>query len=262
MWYAEGLVDPAIFDNRSMARQEYLSNNTAGSTFDWHISTADMNYNPEILAANPGMRFIPILPPYNIHGRRVTEYAAGAITLGETWGISRDASDPVAAIKFMDFWFSDVGIELFRFGTEGYTFEWVDGERRLTEYAMTQDGGWIGFSRRLGATGAVAGSFGVDISTRSPTAQEAFIMYQRYGNLREPFPILQFTEEEQEIVSRVQPQLWTLAQQFEQQVILGAVNVDEAWAGYIAEMEALGLNEFLEAMNAAYDRFKAIRDAS
>ena len=262
-WYADGLIDPRLFDPVSAARQEYLANNTGGSTFDWHISTAAVNYDEDILAANPGMRFMPMLPPYNVHGRRSTEYAAGAITLGETWGISRDAADPVTVIKFMDFWFSDVGIELFRYGIEGYTWnerDPVTGLPILNEYAHTAEGGSINLLRRMGATGSVAGAFGIDLSARTEIAQQTFRMYQQYGNLIEPFPMLQFTPEEQEVVSRVQPQLWTLALEYEQQVIMGSRNVDETWAGYIAEMEALGLREYLAAMNAAYDRFKEIRD--
>jgi len=254
-WYKDGLIDPELFSYNSQARQQYLGNNTGGCTFDWHESTASMNYNEDILAANPGMKFLPILPPANTQGKIVTEYSARAVNIDDCWGISKDCKDPITLIKYMDFWFSETGCMLNQYGIEGLTYDMVDGKPVMRESALTAEGGWANYKRRLGLTGSVMGLIDIDLSAKTEIAREAFLLYQKDANLVSPMPIFAFTDEEDDIIGTVGSAIWTLAEEYEQQVIYGDKDVDATWAGYMAEMEALGLNEFLDAYNAAYARY-------
>ncbi|WP_105615251.1 extracellular solute-binding protein [Vallitalea okinawensis] len=53
--------------------------------------------------------------------------------------ITSTAQDPVTAIKFLDFWFTEEGIELKNFGVEGETYEIIDGDKKLKEEFSTPE---------------------------------------------------------------------------------------------------------------------------
>ena len=47
---------------------------------------------------------------------------------GYAWALSADSENKDAAMKFIDFWFSDEGILMYSYGLEGNTYKMVDGE--------------------------------------------------------------------------------------------------------------------------------------
>ena len=254
-WYADGLIDPEILTRGSNARQELLGNNIGGCTFDWHESTSNMNYNEELLAAVPDLQFLPFVTPANVYGKVVTEYSDSPVTESDCWGISKDCKDPVAIVKYLDFWFSDAGCMLSQWGIEGMSYNIVNGEPQFSEEAYAYGAGIPNYMRTLGVTGAVMGRFYIDISAKTDIAREAFMMYQKDANLVPPSPVFPFNEEEDLIIGRYAGGIDTLWTEYEQQVLYGEKDVDASWAGYLAEMEALGLYQMLDAYNSAYQRY-------
>jgi len=253
-WYAEGLIDPEILTRGSNARQELLGNDIGGCTFDWHESTSNMNYNEELLAAVPDLQFLPFVTPANVNGKVVTEYSDSPVG-DDCWGISKDCKDPVALVKYLDFWFSDAGCTLSQWGIEGMSYNIVDGEPRFSDEAYAYGAGIPNYMRTLGVTGAVMGRFYIDISAKTDIAREAFMLYQREANLVPPSPVFPFDENEDLIIGQFGGGIDTFWTEYEQQVLYGEKDVDASWAGYIAEMEALGLFQMLDAYNSAYKRY-------
>ena len=254
-WYKDGIIDPEILSRGSQARQELLGNDIGGMTFDWYESTANMNYNEDILNIVPDLQFLPIMPPADIRGRVRNVYSQAPVS-GYAWGISKDCKDPVTAIKYMDFWFSDVGSMLATYGIEGLSYYMVGGKPEWSDEARAYGAGIPNYMRSIGAAPPACGVKEVDNSLKTEIAQQAYTMYFDSDCLVAPFPTFSFDEEEEAILADNWGAIDTLWGQYEQQVLYGEKDVDASWAGYLAEMDALGMQEVLAAYNSAYIRYK------
>lgn len=129
-WYKEGLIDKEIFTRGSKARDILLADNVGGLTHDFFASTG--NYNEQLASKIPGFRFEPMLPPADVNGV-VKEPSKRDRAKNYGWGISHSNPDPVATIKYFDFWFTEEGRRMANFGMEGDTYTMVDGKPIFTD---------------------------------------------------------------------------------------------------------------------------------
>jgi len=254
-WYADGIIDPEILTRGSQARQELLGNNTGGMTYDWFESTSNMNYNTDITDAVPGFEFMPMMPPADVNGK-VKNVDSQSPVDGNVWGITKDCKDPVAAIKYMDFWFSQQGAMLMTYGIEGKSYTMVNNQPQYTDEATSFGAGIPNYMITLGS-GGVHGIINVDISQKTDIAQQAYRMYADSGILEPPFPTFAMNDDEAAVIADKWGPIDTLWKQYEQEVLYGEKDVDATWAGYIAAMHSLGMQDVLDAYNSSYARYYA-----
>jgi len=256
-WYKDGIIDQELFTRGSQARQELLGNNVGGFTMDWFQSTGGMNFNADILAQVPDINFVSILPPADINGVVKQIYSRAPIS-GYGWGISQDCKDPVAAIKYMDFWFTEEASMLINYGVEGISYTMENGVPTYTAEAMSHPAGLPNYMRTIGVGEfpAAPKNISTEVDSMDEIARAGFEMYFDSGSLTAPFPTLSLTEEEQAMADNINPNLdygtW------EQQALLGTIDVDATWDAHIAELRSNGFYELQEIMQAAYDRYVAI----
>lgn len=253
-WYADGIIDPEIFTRGSQARQFMLGNDIGGTTVDWFSSTGAIN--DTVREQVPDINFVAIAPPANINGE-VTIQQGRASLHAYAWGISKDCKDPVAAIKYMDFFFSDVGRMLSSWGVEGVSYELVDGEPVPTEEALSNPAGYPNYLRSIGAY--EIGSYGNlegELSAMNKQAREGFELYANSDWVQPQFPTLTFTEEEQKVKDDNEVNISTAMSEYEQSVLLGVEDLDASWDNHIAMLKEMGLEELLAAYNSAYERYK------
>ena len=257
-WYQEGLIDPEIFTRGGNARQELFASNQGGMTFDWFESTSAMNVHPDVLAAVPEFNLVPMLPVYNYYGVRENRYAQ-ANPGHFAWGISPQASDPVALIKMMDFLFSESGSFIFTHGVYGQSFTLTDGIATPTAEALDFTGGIPNYLRSIGLF-AIGGRSPLDLSALrarpyGEIAYNARRLYTDTGIVEDPFVGQPPRTTEEEVIWATHwHDIYTHTREFEQQAIFGQVNVDEDWAAYIATLEALGLQAIYDVQRAAHAR--------
>lgn len=258
-WYQEGLIDPEIFDRGGNARQELFAGNLGGITVDWFESTSSMNVHADILAAVPDFSLVPMLPPYDYFGERSIVFVQGNIG-NFAWGISSDA-DPalhIPLIRMMDFFFSETGSIMFTHGVYGQSFNLVDDNIVATPEALEFTGGIPNYLRSIGLF-AVGGRSPLDLSLlrARPYGEIAYAARRLYTDnavVRPPVVLGPRTQEEEVIWATHWHDIDTHVREFEQQVVFGQVDVDEAWAGYIATLNALGLQQIYEIQRAAFAR--------
>ena len=255
-WYKDGVIDSEIFTRGSQARQELLGNNTGGVTMDWFASTANMNYNEDILAQVPDMNFAPMLPPTDVNGVSKQIYSRAPIS-GYVWGISKDCADPVAAIRYMDFMFAEVPNMMSGWGVEGVSYELVNGEPQFLPAAYEHPAGIPNYFRSIGSYEIPGrpGNIEIEVDQMSEIAREGFLMYFESDCLVAPFPTLSFTEDEQARIDEVSVNVSTAFDNYEQQVLLGEKDVDATWDAYIAEIRSYGFFDVVDIYQAAYERY-------
>ena len=71
-----------------------------------------------------------------------------------------------------------------------------------------------------------------------------------------PYPLVYFTEEEQDRLDTIKPDIETYFEQMEAKFITGAESIDEGWDKYVSTLNDLGIEELVEIYQAAYDRWE------
>ncbi len=144
-WYEEGLLGSNCFIHSDPWKTENIVNDLTGAFAGldnaWRYYLPTLQENTSEAAS---LQAVPWLRAEN--GTRYTpreDVASNMATIVTV--ITSACENPEAAVKLIDYMYSEKGSELLTWGIEGESFEWVDGERRLTELALTTDPekGWL-----------------------------------------------------------------------------------------------------------------------
>lgn len=252
-WYAEGLIDPEIYTRGSSARDYLLSEDLGGFTHDWFASTS--GYNISLKDTVEGFNFIPFLPPETISGQQFQEHRRIPIK-PDGWAISHSNKDPIATIKYFDFWFTEEGALLANFGIEGDHYEMVDGEPIYTDKIL---GSGRAVNSQMYEIGAQAfrgypQDYRYEWQWTRESARKGIELYDTKDLLLDQFLGVAFKREEQEVYDKYWPSLQTYMLERIQGWVLGNGDIEADWDDYLAQLDKRGLNDVLEVMQTAYDR--------
>lgn len=253
-WYKEGLIDKEIFTRNIMGRDYILSNNLGGFTCDWFSSTGD--YNKKLKETIPNFDFSTILP-LEYKGKNKTSFARENYLGG--WGISSSAKDPVAIIKYFDFWYSEEGRRLWNFGIEGEDYVLFEGKPYFTDKILRNREGKTSLEiiRETGAQYRL-GMF-QDATNERQWAESSVVkaidLYRSSNVIEKPMPILKYTKEEMEEMSKISKQLNKITEEMAQIWILGVSDVEKDWDEYLYHLNIAGLEKAKQIQKQAYKRF-------
>lgn len=254
-WYKEGLIDQEIFTRGGNSREQLLGNNTGGITHDWFTSTD--GYNKKLAGSVPGINFKAMAPPADINGI-AWESTSRAQSTMSGWGIASSNQHKVESIKYFNFWYTDAGNRLANYGVEGIHYDLVDGKPVVkqefldTTKSMTETWWGEGIALYIG----YVQDFEAEKVWMSDSAKEAFNLYVDNGYIRDAFPQLSFTEEEQKVITEKWTAVNTYMSEQQQKWIFGTEDVETTFDSYMAQCRQLGMDEVLEAYNSAYARYR------
>ncbi|MFD2117554.1 extracellular solute-binding protein [Paenibacillus yanchengensis] len=251
-WYKEGLIDKEIFTRGGKARDVLLADDIGGLTHDFFASTG--NYNEQLEGKIEGFRFDPMLPPADVNGK-VKEPSKRDRSKNFGWGLAHSNPDPVAAVKYLDFWFTEEGRRMANFGVEGDTYTMVDGSPVFTDKVMKSDKAPLDV---IIETGAQSGfgfhqDYAYEEQWTLPLALEGINEYKKHDVFMDKYPLLKFTDAEQKEIQKINPKVETYIVETRQQWILGAKPVDHA--SFAKELEKLGARKLVDINQAAYERY-------
>lgn len=254
-WYKEGLIDPEIYTRGFAGRDYMLRNDIGGVTFDWFASTTAYNNDVDLKKQNEKFEFIAIAPP-QYKGK---SYAPDArVTSMGGWGITASTKDPVVAIKYMDYWFSDKGYELYNWGVEGNTFlRDENGKKYYTDKIMKSSETTPlqallnnGIQFKMGARQ----DYEYEKAWGNPKATEWSEMYMENGYIMDPAPLFKYTPKEAKQVQKINSQLSMALDEMCQKWVLGAEDFDKTYDKFIERIDKIGLQNLIEINQKAYDR--------
>lgn len=255
-WYQDGLIDQEIFTRGFQTRDYILKNNLGGATFDWFSSTS--SYNTALKNEVANFEFMAIDPPLYA-GKRYAPDARPTYLGG--WGITKSAKNPVAIIKYFDYWFSPKGYELANWGVEGDTFlRDIDGNKYFTKKVMKDKNKTpLQVLRNEGVQFRIGGpqDYEYEKAWGEPDAIFWMKRYTQEGFLVEPMPTLKYTLEESERIHILKTKLDALVKDTCQRWILGADDFETTYDDFLKKLNRLGLNEAIQINQKAYDRFMA-----
>lgn len=255
-WYKEGLIDPEYFTrDLKTAREYFFGNDIGGVTIDW-ASTA--SYMTSLKDKVPNLDLIVILPP-EINGVskmvRPRPIAAGG------WGISSKAKDPVAIIKYFDYWFTPEGRRLWNFGIEGTHYNMVNGSPVFTDLVLNNPEGKpplqvlysVGAQWEIG----VPQDYEYEKQLSLPVVIDGYKLYAD-NDIVESIMLpdsLKYTQEEIKEFSRLDAQLKDYSDEMTQKWIMGASDINKDWDNFIKRLNTLGLQKALEIQKKSVERY-------
>ena len=258
--YKEGLIDQEYLTLDKTAWYSEWTNNQVFMSYDW--SAYIDNVANLFKDVETDIHIVGAVPPEGPTGISQTRDQLQPITVDEDWnaGIYVGATEEQkkAALKLLDYVYSDEGMILMNFGEEGVHFNIVDGDYKYSDLIMNNPDG-------LSPQDALR-SFGIQSMLtllQDARYERAFVsdevnrirdIYEQEGHIGEPFPTLAFTNDEQSLLNEKYTEIETYMNEMVDKFIMGVEPLDK-FDEYVAQVESMGLEDVLAVYQAAYDRY-------
>lgn len=160
---------------------------------------------------------------------------------------------PEATVRWIDYFYSEEGSKLFFMGIEGVSYiEKEDGTLEYTEEAQADPGKFVSWAGGWYPAMLTAKTFkGGESTPESMAAAEKVAPYWP----EEVWPPFTYTEEELLRFNPLHTDINKYVSEMTDKFITGDVPFSE-WDTYVQTIERMGLSDYLEIYNAAYERYK------
>ena len=243
-WYDEGLVNNLAFDDLEAFK-------AAGA-----VNSMEHTW----VSGGENTVYLPLFP--DVYGNMTTARRGNSYVPERSWTITKDAKDPVIAIKWLNYVTAhEEGNGLWQHGVEGIDWKyddklgvirpWADPEAdwvKATEEERTANGRQsYGDQRRAGASFTDQSTYNMNTS---PWAIENYAAFGPTAKLWWNFPLL--SEEEQTIADD-----WQVPATYIDEMMVKFVNGTEPlanWDQYITQLKKFGLDSWEKAHQMVYER--------
>ncbi|MBD1380666.1 extracellular solute-binding protein [Metabacillus arenae] len=250
-WYEEKLIDPEIFTRGAKARDILLGNNQGGMTHDWFGSTA--GYNNLLKDQVEGFKFETFAPPQNTDGEKVETTVRDPYGDKAGIAIGYSTKDPVKAIKYLDFFYTEEGRRLMNYGVEGETYDLVDGKPVFKEEILSSpDVPTTLHEYGVQTLFSYHQDFEYEKQWLNPIALKGIEEYTANNYFAEPLPPFSFTEEEEKKIIEIGADLKTYRDEMMQKWVMGAEKID--YKKFKNQLKNLGVEEYIDLHQKAYNR--------
>ena len=249
--YNEELLDADYLINDQEKYDNKIMNDKSGFFFGVQPSKYynNMNDGTKLLKAVPyigGKCFNPIY---------LSNFGNGASV------ITTSCKNPSGAAAWLDFFYSEEGINISNFGQKGLTYDEVDGKRVLDhEYIFNNPDG-------LERKDICAKSF-ISATTDFPSIQtweyysqtleewgkNAIEDWYNSADTSGALPPIIFTNEEKEVMGKISSDIITYVSETINNMIIGRVPVSD-FENVQAKLKDMGMDKLLKIYNDAYERY-------
>jgi putative aldouronate transport system substrate-binding protein len=188
-----------------------------------------------------------ILPPF-AEGTLATSsgYKQG------TLAITDKCTDPAAVMKWVDQYYSEEGAIVGKNGVEGISWEWL--EDGTWDAIMDEEGKSMinGYNKVQGAANH-PGLYPTEFQLKN--ANVSWITGEHAEIVKvaaEPWPSLQYNEEEKETLSVVHTDIKEYVWEYLSNVVIGEMDLESTWDAYLDTLNDMKLNELKTIVQNAY----------
>ncbi len=260
-WYSEGLIDPEFSSIDKSVTDSNMANDIAGSTTGY-IGSQMGNY---LSARKDDPSYKLIATPWPALKQGMPQYLGTQITRLGLYGVgaavTQKSKNLDAALKFLDYCYSDEGTILQNWGIEGVTYE-KNGENYMltdmvskstegksavqvmTPYAMT------GYGLHPKVT---LGDAYQAVMNDHPSQKAAAKQWAEGDKtlLTINYP---FTTEENKKLNSILSEIRTYEDEVLMKMVMGLEPISN-FDAYVSQMKALGIDEAIQIHKTAYERY-------
>ena len=175
--------------------------------------------------------------------------------------VSTACENPEMALQYIDYLFSEEGMVLANWGTEGQTYDVVDGEKVFKDEILNDPMGFQvglilnicpGFIRMI--------DWDVTYLSYNDAQKEAVDIWTSVfasSDMTFPKDYVTYTSDESETLAELESGIETYCEECRLKFIVGDMDIESEWDTYTAAVENMGLAELLEIYQGAYERYMA-----
>ncbi|CAG7629929.1 hypothetical protein PAESOLCIP111_03150 [Paenibacillus solanacearum] len=248
--YSEGLIDKDIFTIKNTALYAKGQQGTLGSTIIPNPATLMNQKNFIGLGALKGP-----------HGDQLYSNVKVPMVHVGAFAITNKNKNPEAAVRWMDYFYSDEGAKFYFMGQKDVTYkEKPDGSLEYVSditknpQGLTQDqalaknftwlgGGYPGFVQQKYFNGSEALPEAIAAGKKA----EPYVVKEIWNNFN-------FTDAETEVMSSIGTDISTYISEMEAKFINGTASFGD-WDKYVSTVNKMGLADYMKTYQAAYDRY-------
>lgn len=261
-WYEAGLIDAEIFGNDSKVVNSNLLNDKSAVGFGY-IGSAIGTLTNSAAETNPDFKLVGVQYPVLKEGDE-PEF------INRSWDVRTDhaaaittaCEDVEAAIRYLDFWYSEEGTLMKNFGTEGVSYEMVNGYPTYTDLILNNPDGYSISDTLGGYTRAANPSVGlIDVRYYEQYYQleeqvEAMYTWNEYADnaVSVLMPSVTPTSDESEELALIENAVKTYVEEELTKFIMGLRSMDE-WDSFVETVKGMNVERAIEIRQGAYDRY-------
>lgn len=258
--YSEGLFDPEYMTIDNPTGMAKVENGQAIATFGWggkQIFETDENgvylrgeaYDARVAADEQKFNAIPALK--GPEGHQYCQFVGG---INGGLNIMTSLEDIERACSVLNWWYTDEGIEMCNWGVEDLTYtKDADGNNVFDESVVKnineglRTNGFFQASMLLVVDSAAKNWFA------SPAYYDTVVAAAPYNLVQNP--VLSMTEEELEVFTQKGTDLKVYVDEYIPKFITGELSIEDNYDDYIATLEDIGVQEYMDVVHAAYNRW-------
>lgn len=218
--------------------------------------------NGPYFLGNDAANFVAMPALTNAWGERMWTNANNCVQGFGTAAITCNCENPEAALRWLDYFYSDDGVILLMYGTEGYTFEYDEnGKPVYTELVMDSS---LGLT-----TDQLTGRFLPCASSNLPLIQLPELAYditnpiefrrQEMGSILEEYTVEtlwspNFTADEARELSSLSTDLDTYVKEMRLKFMTGDADLDTEWDSFVKTLKDMGMARYMAIYTEAYNR--------
>ena len=258
-WYKDGLLDKEYFVQDGKTYDSKVSTGKvgafvsgAGGGMGKFIPALEKNVPGSTLVAAP----FPVMNKGDIpeFGFKTQEYNAPLSSY-----ISTKCANPELAMKLLDFGFSEKGHMVYNFGTEGESYEMIDGYPTYTELITNNpDGMTMPNALGIHCGASIGGPFVQDKRyyeqyLQMPQQKEAVKIWANQNN-NHILPALHMTAQESAELLEISNTLKTYVDENVTKFIIGQRPMSQ-YDKFVEELKSMGIEKGIAVYQAALDRY-------
>lgn len=266
--YSEKLLDQETFIQSGEQKKAKGQNNQIGVFQDW-FSFFTLGGGEEEALNNPMFQIL------------TSEYSPETMTIASprfstgTFAVTNKASDPAAAVRWVDYFYSEEGYAFINQGPEGYLWNYAETDSGEKVKVFNTENPEINLENVEEYRGKITPAYGIlvpyyeqqiprvrkdvnDTEELSPFSiflqEETEKKVTPYAEV--PFPITYLTKEEQDQVNINATDIRTYVEEMEAKFITGTVEMnDDTWNDYLNTLNQMGIEDYVKVYQTAYERW-------
>ncbi|MBO5071289.1 MAG: extracellular solute-binding protein, partial [Roseburia sp.] len=260
-WYEEGLLDPDFSSADDAAVRSKALNGETGIVYTAMSRLTQFIADAE--AEGTGANWVGFSYPRVEEGAATTYIQTRSQTyqpgLGAVITTSCSEEELIAAIKFLNYGYTEEGMLYWNFGEEGVSYEkTADGSLLFTELITGDERGVAEALKDY--TGMYSAGVGIQMSdmvkakNNEVSAEAVYAWTENTVAADYMLPPYARTEEEQKTYTDINTQIDTYIREMSLKFVTGDESLDN-FDRFVEQLDAYGLQELLAIEQAAYDRY-------
>ncbi len=260
-WFKEGLIGGDFFNRSSeMADSANTSVILGGQAGIWTTVMNNLEDYPK-QAADPNFACSALADALGNDGKKLTFYDDDPGSAGNA-SISADSDNWELALNWINFWSTEDGLMLARYGVEDVSYTMENGEPVYTDVIYDNPDGFIFQLARIMYCAASVPTFGDPRIIRDNVYSDEVIACTEvwesaYGSSESNISdaVTMTTEESDEFYGKY-TDIGTHAQTELLRFVVGENSMDQ-WDTFVETCKSMGIDDCVEIYQTAYDRYEA-----